>query len=105
MSLLEQSLAAAGVGPDKQPVYPLVIAARQDPETGAMVDRHLADEAWRDIAANYLDRIGLASRGDDLGVRWVVEVDSQRRHRMPSMRRPSTPSLPHGADRHGCLSG
>jgi hypothetical protein len=42
VSLLEQSLAAAGVGPDKQPVYPLVIAARKDPETGAMVDRHLA---------------------------------------------------------------
>jgi hypothetical protein len=57
VSLLEQSLAAAGVGPDKRPVYHLVIAARKDPETGAMVDRHLADEAWRDIAANYLDRI------------------------------------------------
>src|SRR5674536_287142 len=37
-----------------------------------MVDRHLADEQWRDIAATYLDRIGLAPRGDDLGVRWVA---------------------------------
>jgi hypothetical protein len=27
---------------------------------------------WRDIAATYLDRIGLAPRGDDLGVRWVA---------------------------------
>ena len=70
VSLLEQPLAAAGVGPDKRPVYHLVIAARKVPDTGAMVDRHLADDAWRDIAAAYLDRIGLAPRGDDLGVRW-----------------------------------
>jgi len=95
VSVLEQPLAAAGVGPEKKPVYHLVIAARKDAETGEMVDRHLSDEAWRDIAATYLDHIGLAPRGDDLGVRWVVEVDSQRRHRMPSMRRPSAPSLPH----------
>jgi hypothetical protein len=62
VALLEQPLAAAGagVGPDKRPVYHLVIAARKDVETGAMVDRHLADEQWRDIAATYLDRIGLA---------------------------------------------
>ena len=72
VSLLEQPLAAAGVGPDKRPVYHLVIAARKVPDTGAMVDRHLADDAWRDIAATYLDRIGLAPRGDDLGVRWVA---------------------------------
>jgi hypothetical protein len=54
VALLEQPLAAAGVGPDKRPVYHLVIAARKDAETGEMVDRHLADGEWRDIAATYL---------------------------------------------------
>src|SRR5665811_1687784 len=49
-----------------------VIAAKKDAETGAMVDRYLSDGEWRDIAATYLDRIGLAPRGDDLGVRWVA---------------------------------
>jgi hypothetical protein len=60
VALLEQPLAAAGVGPEKKPVYHLVIAARKDAETGAMVDWHLSDDAWRDIAATYLDHIGLA---------------------------------------------
>jgi hypothetical protein len=55
VSVLEQPLAAAGVGPEKKPVYHLVIAARKDAETGEMVDRHLSDEAWRDIAATYLE--------------------------------------------------
>src|SRR5450759_4342446 len=54
--LLEQPLAAAGVGPDKRPVYHLVIAAKKDAETGEMVDWHLSDEAWRDLAATYLGR-------------------------------------------------
>jgi len=72
VSLLEQPLAAAGVGPEKRPVYHLVIAARKDPETGELVDRYLSDGEWRDIAETYLDRMGLAPRGDDLGVRWVA---------------------------------
>jgi len=72
VSLLEQPLAAAGVGPEKRPVYHLVIAARKDPETGGLVDRLLSDGEWRDIAETYLDRMGLAPRGDDLGVRWVA---------------------------------
>jgi len=71
-SLLEQPLAAAGVGADKKPVYHLIIAAKKDPQTGAMVDRYLSDGQWRDIAESYLDRIGLAPRGDDLAVRWVA---------------------------------
>ena len=54
VALLEQPLAAAGVGPDKRPVYHLVIAAKKDPDTGEMVDRHLSDGQWRDIAATYL---------------------------------------------------
>jgi hypothetical protein len=72
VALLEQPLAASGVGPGKKPVYHQVIAAKKDAETGAMVDRYLSDGEWRDIAATYLDRIGLAPRGDDLGVRWVA---------------------------------
>jgi len=71
-SLLEQPLAAAGVGADKKPVYHLIIAAKKDPQTGAMVDRYLSDGQWRDIAETYLDRLGLAPRGDDLAVRWVA---------------------------------
>ncbi len=72
VSLLEQPLAVAGVGPEKRPVYHLVIAARKDAETGELVDRLLTDGEWRDIAETYLDRMGLAPRGDDLGVRWVA---------------------------------
>ncbi len=72
VALLEQPLAAAGVGADKKPVYHLIIAARKDPETGVLVDRYLTDAQWRDIAETYLDRLGLAPRGDDLGVRWVA---------------------------------
>ncbi len=72
VALLEQPLAAAGVGADKKPVYHLIIAAKKDPETGVLVDRYLSDSQWRDIAETYLDRLGLAPRGDDLGVRWVA---------------------------------
>ncbi|MEP6463824.1 MAG: hypothetical protein ABJC62_10505, partial [Frankiaceae bacterium] len=72
VSLLEQPLTAAGVGPEKRPVYHLVIAARKDPKSGEMVDRYLEDAEWRDIAEEYLDRIGIAPRGDDLGCRWVA---------------------------------
>jgi len=72
VALLEQPLVAAGVGADKKPVYHLIIAAKKDPETGALVDPYLSDSQWRDIAETYLDRLGLASREDDLGVRWVA---------------------------------
>ncbi|MGI9089919.1 MAG: hypothetical protein ACR2GG_02310, partial [Gemmatimonadaceae bacterium] len=72
VSLLEQPLAVAGVGPEKRPVYHLVIAAKKDPETGELVDRLLTDGEWRDVAETYLDRMGLAPRRDDLGVRWVA---------------------------------
>ncbi len=71
-SMLEQPLAAAGVGADKKPVYHLIVAAKKDPQTGAMIDRYLSDGQWRDIAETYLDRLGLAPRGDDLAVRWVA---------------------------------
>ena len=72
VSLLEQPLVAAGVGAEKKPVYHLVIAAKKDPRTGEMVDPYLTDEQWRDIAETYMDRVGLARCGDDLGVRWVA---------------------------------
>jgi len=72
VAMLEQPLVAGGVGADKKPVYHLIIAARKDPETGQLVDAYLSDAQWRDIAEEYMDRIGLAQRGDDLGVRWVA---------------------------------
>ena len=53
-------------------VYHLTIAAAKDPQTGQLVDRYLSDEQWADIAREYMDRIGLAKRGDDNGVRWVA---------------------------------
>ncbi len=52
-----------------KPVYHLSIAAAKEPENGALVDRHLTDEQWADIAREYMDRIGPAKRGDDTGVR------------------------------------
>jgi len=58
--------------PPKRPVYHLVVAARKDPDTGQLVDPYLSDEAWGDIAGEYVHRIGLSPRGDDLGARWVA---------------------------------
>ena len=55
-----------------KPVYHLTIAAAKDPDTGALVDRLLSDEEWADIAAEYMDRLGLARRDDDGAVRWVA---------------------------------
>ncbi len=72
VSLLEQPLVAAGVGAEKRPVYHLVVAARKDPDSGELADRYLSDDDWRDIAEIYMDRLGLAPRGDDLAVRWIA---------------------------------
>lgn len=55
-----------------KPVYHLTIAAAKDAGTGALVDRYLTDAQWADIAAEYMDRIGLAKRGERTGVRWVA---------------------------------
>jgi hypothetical protein len=55
-----------------KPVYHLTIAAAKDARTGALVDRYLTDAQWADIAAEYMDRIGLAKRGERTGVRWVA---------------------------------
>ena len=35
-------------------------------------DRTLSDEEWADVAAEVMDRTGLARRGDDGGCRWVA---------------------------------
>ena len=70
--------AARGPGPGGRdarhgkPVYHLVLAAAKDPATGRLVDRYLTDEQWRDIAEEFMHRLGLAPRGDPGGVRWVA---------------------------------
>ena len=73
---LEEPVAALGYSRQElrriKPVYHLAIAAAKDRDTGAPVDRTLSDEEWADIAQEYMHRIGLARRDDDLGVRWVA---------------------------------
>ena len=58
-------------------VYHLAVACAKDPVTGAPLDRTLTDAEWADIAAEYMDRIGLARRGEDSGVRWVAVRHAQ----------------------------
>ena len=70
--LLNAPLALVELAKDATPVYHLAISAAKDPETGAPRDRLLTDAEWADVAAEYLDRIGLAPRGDADGVRWVA---------------------------------
>ena len=53
-------------------MYHLVLATAKDPATGRLVDRYLTDEQWRDIAEEFMHRLGLAPRGDPGGVRWVA---------------------------------
>lgn len=60
-----------------KPVCHLAIAASKDRESGAPLDRTLTDEEWADIAREYMDRIGLARRDDDTGVRWVAVRDAE----------------------------
>jgi hypothetical protein len=63
--LLDAPVRAGGVGKDAKPVYHLAISA-------APGDRTLTDAQWADIAGQYLDRLGLAQRGDSDAVRWVA---------------------------------
>lgn len=76
VSRLIEPVLALGLEPDQlrkyKPVYHLTVAAAKDPTTGQLLDRVLSDEQWADIAREYLDRMGLAPRGDDSGVRWVA---------------------------------
>jgi len=73
---LDEPVAALGYSKQElrtiKPVYHLTVAAAKDPETGAPLDRTLTDAEWADIAQEYLHRIGLARRDDNLGVRWVA---------------------------------
>ena len=63
--LLAQPLAAlAGPGYAK-PVWHCAVRA-------APGDRMLSDAEWAQVAAQIMDRTGLAPAGDDLGVRWVA---------------------------------
>ena len=63
--LLAQPLAAlAGPGYAKPVWHCSVRAAPQD--------RLLSDAEWAQVAAEIMDRTGLAPEGDDLGVRWVA---------------------------------
>ena len=55
-----------------KPVFHLAIAAAKDGGSGAPLDRTLTDGEWADIAREYMDRIGLAERGQDSGVRWIA---------------------------------
>jgi len=48
-----------------RPVYHLALSA-------ADTDRTLTDGQWAQIAAEFLDRIGIAPRGDEAAVRWVA---------------------------------
>ena len=49
-----------------------VLAAAKEQTSGRLVDRYLSDEQWRDIAQEFMHRLGLAPRGDSGGVRWVA---------------------------------
>ena len=64
-ALLDAPVRAGGVGKDAKATYHLAISA-------APTDRSLTDAEWADIAELYVDRLGLARRGDDNGVRWVA---------------------------------
>ena len=64
-ALLDAPVRAGGVGKAGRATYHLAISA-------APPDRLLSDAEWADIAESYLDRLGLAERGDDSAVRWVA---------------------------------
>ena len=64
-ALLDAPVRAGGVGKQVKATYHLAISA-------APTDRLLTDAEWADIAGLYVDRLGLAKRGDDDAVRWVA---------------------------------
>ena len=64
-ALLDAPVRAGGVGKDVKATYHLAISAAPN-------DRTLTDGQWADIAEMYVDRLGLARRGDDSAVRWVA---------------------------------
>ena len=70
--LLQDPVRVAGIPDHFKPVYHLVLATAKDLTTGQLVDRYLTDEQWRDIAEEFMHRLGLARRGDAGAVRWVA---------------------------------
>ena len=66
---LNAPLLAAGLGKEQwkqaRPAYHLAISAAEQ-------DRQLSDAEWADVVEEYVDRIGLAPRGDEEAVRWVA---------------------------------
>ncbi|MBC7678916.1 MAG: relaxase/mobilization nuclease domain-containing protein, partial [Pseudorhodobacter sp.] len=64
-ALMDAPVRAGGVEKDAKATYHLAISA-------APTDRVLTDAEWADIAELYVDRLGLAKRGDDNAVRWVA---------------------------------
>jgi hypothetical protein len=64
-ALLDAPVRAGGVGKDVKATYHLAISA-------APTDRTLTDAQWAEVAELYVDRLGLARRGDDSAVRWVA---------------------------------
>ena len=71
-----EPVAALGYGREElraiKPVHHLAIGAAKDSGTGAPVDRTLSDAEWADIAREFIHRIGMARRDDDLGGRGVA---------------------------------
>ena len=63
--LLAQPLAALDRPGYEKPVWHCSVRA-------APGDRVLSDAEWAQVAAEIMDRTGLASKDDDLGVRWVA---------------------------------
>jgi hypothetical protein len=63
--LLEQPLAALAGAPYDKPVWHCVVRAAPE-------DRMLSDAEWAQVAGRVMHRTGLASIGDELGVRWVA---------------------------------
>nr|WP_231127416.1 relaxase/mobilization nuclease domain-containing protein [Motilibacter aurantiacus] len=65
IAALEAPCKAASVGPEAKPVYHLVLRNHAD-------DRVLTDAEWGEIAADMMDRTGIAPAGDPLGARWIA---------------------------------
>ncbi len=76
--LLSEPAEAAGLGLKDRPVYHLVVAsAKADAGRGLGPDPALSDEVWAQIAADLMDRTGLAPTNSagmpaSEGVRWVA---------------------------------
>ncbi|GAB7192790.1 relaxase/mobilization nuclease domain-containing protein [Kineococcus sp. NUM-3379] len=93
IAALEAPLTAAGVGPDKKPVYHLIVsAAKANEALGQPADRRLSDAEWREVCEDLMDRTDLAPTGDDAArpapVRWIaVRHDDAHVHLVATLAR------------------